>query len=89
MTTGQIFSARSGQLLVRVDAYPSLLLGALELHLTFDQGEERVIVSDPTVHTGVELGAALADDDRTGLDDLSSKALDAQSLGIRISTVLG
>jgi len=74
---------------VRVDAYPSLLLGAFKLDLAFHESKEGVIVPNSTVDAWVELRASLANDDRSGLDEFTGKALYAQSLGIRISTVLG
>jgi hypothetical protein len=37
----------------------------------------------------VEVGAALADDDLAGVDDLAAEALDAEPLGVGVATVLG
>ena len=38
---------------------------------------------------GVEVGAALADDDLAGVDELAAVALDAEALGVGVATVLG
>ena len=43
----------------------------------------------PTFCAGVEVGAALADDDLAGLDDLAAEALDAEVLRVRVATVAG
>ena len=39
--------------------------------------------------TGVEVRAALADDDLTRVDELAAEALDAESLGVAVATVTG
>src|SRR2546430_2305830 len=60
-----------------------------ELDRTRLQGEQRVVAATADVDAGVELGAALADQDLTGLDHLAAVALDAEVLGIGIATVAG
>ena len=50
-------------------------------------GEQRVVAATADVHAGVEVGAALADQDLAGLDDLAAEALDAEPLGVRVATV--
>lgn len=79
---------RSGGL-IRIDADASPGRGALELHLTVHEGEQGVVVTDSDIGAGIKLCAALADQDAARFDDLASKALDAQHLGLRISTVAG
>lgn len=74
---------------VRVDADSALVLWTLELHNAVCEGKERVVVADATIHASVELGAALANDDRSSLNDFASVSLNAQAFGIRISTVTG
>jgi hypothetical protein len=46
------------------------------------KGEQRVIPAAANIGTGVEVGAALADDDLAGLDDLAAEALDAEVLSV-------
>src|ERR1700681_452331 len=62
-------------------------LAAAELHLAVSQREQRVVAAPPHVVTGVEPGAALAQDDRTGGDGLTVEGLDAQPLGVGIAAV--
>ena len=50
--------------------------------MAVDQREQRVVLADADVHTGVELGAALANDDGTCGDQLTAVGLDAQHLGL-------
>src|ERR1700712_1420087 len=51
--------------------------------------EQRVIPAPAAPQTGVEGGAALADDDLAGLDDLAAEALHAEALSVRVATVAG
>ena len=50
-------------------------------------GEQRVVAATADVDAGVEVGAALADDDLAGLDDLAAEPLDAEPLGGGVATV--
>ena len=50
-------------------------------------GEQRVVAAAADVDAGVEVRAALADDDLAGLDDLAAEPLDAQPLGVGVATV--
>ncbi len=54
-----------------------------------DEGEERVVATTADVGAGVEVGAALADDDLAGVDDLAAETLHAESLGVGVTTVAG
>src|SRR6218665_3447326 len=51
------------------------------------EGEQGVVAATADVHTGVEVRAALADEDLAGLDDLATEALHAQALGVGVATV--
>src|SRR5690349_21446072 len=48
-----------------------------ELHVSLNQREERVIAPAAESRTGMELGAALADENLTGMDGLGAETLDA------------
>ena len=61
-------------------------LGA-ELDGAGGRREQRVVAATSDVHAGVEVGAALADDDLACLDDLAAEPLDAKPLGIGVATV--
>ncbi len=52
-------------------------------------GEEGVVAAPADVVTGVELGAALAEDDRPGGDGRAVVDLDAQALRVRVAAVAG
>ena len=43
----------------------------------------------PTFTARVEVGAALADDDLAGLDELAAEALDAEALRVGVAAVTG
>src|SRR5690606_29044525 len=58
-----------------------------ELHLAVDQRVQRVVLAAADVDTLVELGAALANDDRARRDGLATVGLDAQHLRLGIATV--
>ena len=60
-----------------------------EFHLAVLKGEKREITPLTDILAGVELGAALADDDRAGLEKLAVVSLDAKILGVGIATVAG
>ena len=53
---------------------------AAELHGTGREREQGVIASATDVGAGVEVGAALTDDDLAGVDQLAAEPLHAQSL---------
>src|SRR3954470_21364422 len=60
-----------------------------EGHRAGDEGEQRVVLAAADAQARVEVGAALADDDLAGLDDLAAESLDAQSLGVGVAAVAG
>ncbi len=84
-------SARSGgQNLVGVNA--DLLLASclvLELDLTVDQSEEGVVCAHADIVAGMNSSASLSDDDIAGDNRLTVGLLNAKSLGLGITTVLG
>ena len=49
----------------------------------------RIIGTETYILTRVELGTMLANKDFTGFDQLATKALHTQTLGIRIATIAG
>src|SRR5690606_1470400 len=53
------------------------------------KSEQRVVAATADVHAGVEVGAALADDNLAGVDLLAAETLDAKSLGVGVTTVAG
>ena len=65
------------------------VLALAELDRTVDQREQRVVATDADVAAGVDLGAALADDDRAGGDLRAVEDLHAQALGVGVTTVAG
>ena len=58
-----------------------------ELHLAVPEGEESEVAALPDVLAGMDLRAALADDDGAGLEELSVVGLDAEVLRIRVAAV--
>ena len=60
---------------------------AIEEHAAVNQGENRVVTAHAYALAGVELGAALADDDVTGDDGLAAELLDAETLAAGIAPV--
>src|SRR5215212_6109408 len=65
----------------------SALTLVVELHDAVDLGEERVVAADADVHAGLELRAALADENRSTGHELTGEALDAQHLRLRVAAV--
>jgi hypothetical protein len=58
-----------------------------ELHRTGRGGEQGVVTATTDIDAGVEVRAALADDDLAGLDDLTAESLDAQTLSVGFAAV--
>ena len=52
-------------------------------------GEQGVVSADAHVGAGMDLGAALADQNVAGEDELTVTALHAQTLGVGVTAVLG
>src|SRR5699024_7760281 len=63
-------------------------LGA-ELHRAGGEGEQGVVATAADVDARVELGAALAHQDLTGVDLLAAEPLDAEALCVGVTTVTG
>jgi hypothetical protein len=67
-----------------------LALGLLlELNLTVNQSEQRVIGADANVVTGMHGSASLSDDDIAGADTLTVRLLNAKALRFAVTAVLG
>jgi hypothetical protein len=66
-------------------------LGALvgEADDAVAQREDGEVLAEAGVAAGLELGAALADEDVAGGDDLAVEALHAEALGLAVAAVLG
>ena len=60
----------------------AMLALVLELDDTADLGEEGVVFAATDVEAGLELGAALTDDDAAAEDGLAAEDLDAEPLGV-------
>ena len=77
--------------LVRFDDADALAVLAerFELDRARDFGKERIVLSAAHVLAGVDSGTALANDDRSGGDELAGEALHAQSLTVTVAPILG
>lgn len=73
--------------LFRVHADSSLVRRALEFHLAVDEGEQGVILADPSVRSRMKLGAPLANEYRAGTNNLTTKSLHAETLSIGVAAV--
>src|SRR5512137_2130219 len=60
----------------------------IESHAAIGERENRMVAADAHALAGVELGAALADDDVAGDDGLAAEFLHAEALAARVATVL-
>ena len=67
----------------------TILAQTLEADNTVGLGKQRVIAADTDVGAGVDVGAALADQDVAGQNELTISALGAKALGLGITAVLG
>ena len=75
---------------LRRRVYAHLFTGfvlALKLHHSVDLGEEGIIASLADIHTRMDFGPALADNDGTGRDPLAAIGLHSQALCVTITTV--
>ncbi len=59
------------------------------MNAAIDQSEQGVIAADADALTRMDMGAALTDQDVAGQNELTVAALDAEALGLGITTVLG
>jgi hypothetical protein len=71
-----------GGRLGRHDADRAAATAHAEFHLPGYQSEQRVVATAADTLAGVEVRAALTDQDLAGLDDLTAEPLDAQSLSV-------
>ena len=60
-----------------------------ELHLALLKSKEREVAATADIGAGVDLGAALANDDGSGLEKLTIISLDAKVLRVGIASVTG
>lgn len=67
----------------------TILAQPLEAHNAVRLGEQGVVGADAHVLTGVDVGAALTDQDIAGQNVLSVGALGTKALGLGITAVLG
>ena len=85
--TGAVFCL---QLFSLVDAgLLAILAQTLETEHAVHLGEQGIVSADTDVLAGMDAGAALADQDVAGLDELTVGALGTQALGLRVTAVLG
>ena len=62
---------------------------ALEMNAAINQSVQGVIAADADALTRMDVGAALTDQNVAGQNKLTVAALDAEALGLGITTVLG
>jgi len=66
---------------------PAAAATVFKLDVTGDQREKRVVLALPDVFTSLVLGAALANQNRAGVDQLPAEALHSKPLTVRIAAV--
>ena len=81
----------SGRLLLdSVNAYfLAILAHSLELDVAVDESKEGVVRTLADIVAGMDVGSALSDKDIACENELTVASLDAESLGFRITAVLG
>lgn len=81
----------SGRLLLdSVNAYfLAILAHSLELDVAVDESKEGVVRTLADIVAGMDVGSALSDKDIACENELTVASLDAESLGLRITAVLG
>ena len=62
-------------------------IAAVKADVAVGKGEEGVVASHADIVAGVELGAALADEDGSGEDELSAVPLHPKTLAVAVATV--
>ena len=67
----------------------TILAQTLEADNTVGLGKQRVIAADTDVGAGMNTGAALANQNVAGLDELTIGALGTKALGLGVTAVLG
>ena len=78
----RLFSRINGCLL-------AILAQTLEAQDTIDLGEQSVVGADAHVGAGMDMSAALANQNVAGEHELTVSALGAKALGLRVTAVLG
>src|SRR5947209_5683977 len=68
---------------------PAVFADSMERHVSLDEREQSVVAADADPRPGRDLRAALADDDRSGVDELAPIGLDAEHLRVRVAAVAG
>src|SRR5690606_24290338 len=73
----------------RNDVHEGTTLGAarVECDMAVDLSKDRVILAQTNANARMELSSALTDDDVAGQHRFAAEALDAQALGLGITTV--
>ena len=79
----------AGLLLSVNRALPAILTHTLKTDSAVDQSEQGVILADTDVGTGMDVGSSLANQNVAGQNELTVGTLDAQPLGLGVTTVLG
>jgi len=77
-----------GGFLINADALDTKMLG-LEADYAVNLCEESVVLTNTHVHTGMEMGTALANQDVAGEDILPVSTLGPETLGFAVTTVTG
>ena len=67
----------------------TILAQTLEADNAVSLGKQRIVAANTNVGAGVDVGAALADQDVAGQNELTISALGAKALGLGITAVLG
>ena len=67
----------------------AVLAQTLEANHTVDLGEQGVVAAAANIHTGVNVSAALTNQDVAGQNVLTISALGAETLGLGITAILG
>ena len=67
----------------------TVLAHALELHSAVNLGEQGIVAALAHVGAGMDVSAALTNQHVAGQNELTIGALDAQSLGLGVTAVLG
>jgi hypothetical protein len=76
--------------LVGVNAYTSsAVCDMLKLNFSVDESEQSVILAAANVYAGMDVSASLTNNDVAGDYMLTVSSLNAKSLGLAVTTVLG
>jgi hypothetical protein len=76
-----LVAALAGRVLLRRDDVDDAASATgSELNRASGESEQGVVATSSNVAAGVEVGAALADDDLAGVDDLAAETLHAETL---------